>query len=57
MSITLAACASVPAQTLTDSESAVRAAEEVGAADQPQAQYRLSLAREQIAAAKEEERR
>lgn len=46
------ACATVPAEAVTDSQAAVRAAEEVGAANQPQAQYHLELAREQIAAAK-----
>lgn len=46
------ACATVPAEAVTNSQAAVRAAEEVGAANQPQAQFHLELAREQIAAAK-----
>jgi len=47
------ACASVPPEALTESQAAVRAAEEVGAQSQPQAQYHLQLAQEQIAAAKQ----
>jgi hypothetical protein len=48
------ACASYPApqQHMADSVAAVRGAEEVGAADQPQAALNLKLAQEEVARAK-----
>lgn len=45
------ACANAPTAELTESRSALRAAEEVGAAEQPSAAYHLELARDQIDAA------
>jgi hypothetical protein len=50
----LAACASYPApqQHMADSIAAVRGAEEVGAAAQPQAALNLKLAQEELAKAK-----
>jgi hypothetical protein len=50
----LAACASYPApqQHMADSIAAVRGAEEVGAATQPQAALNLKLAQEELAKAK-----
>ena len=47
------ACASVSTQRLTESQAAVRAAEEVGASETPKGQYHLNLAKEQIAEAKD----
>jgi hypothetical protein len=48
----LVACASKPTGQLGESEAAYRAAEEVGARNQPEAAYHLKLAHEQIVAAK-----
>ena len=48
----LVACASAPTAQLGESEAAYRAAQEVGAAKQPDAAYHLKLAEDQIAAAK-----
>lgn len=48
----MVACASVSQEAVTESQAAVRAAEEVGAEKQPQGQYHLDLAKEQIAAAR-----
>jgi hypothetical protein len=50
----LAACASyqAPQQHIADSTAAVRGAEEVGAASQPQAALNLKLAQEELARAK-----
>jgi hypothetical protein len=49
----LAGCASAPTKQLGESQAALRAAEEVGAGDHPEAAYHLKLAEDQIAAAKE----
>jgi len=49
----LVACASAPTAQLGESEAAYRAAQEVGAAKQPDAAYHLKLAEDQIAAAKQ----
>ena len=43
--------AEVPAQKVTDSRAAIRAAEEVGAKQHPQAALHLELARDQVALA------
>lgn len=48
----LVACASSPTAQLSKSEAAYRAAEEVGAANQPTSAYHLKLAQDEIAAAK-----
>jgi len=48
----LFACASAPTAQLGESEAAYRAAQEVGAAEQPDAAYHLKLAEDQIATAK-----
>ena len=48
----LFACAAAPTAQLGESEAAYRAAQEVGAANQPDAAYHLKLAEDQIAAAK-----
>jgi uncharacterized protein YqfA (UPF0365 family) len=52
--VTLVACAGYPApqQHMADSVAAVRGAEEVGAAAQPQAALNLKLAQEELARAK-----
>ena len=50
----LFACAAAPTAQLGETEAAYRAAQEVGAADQPDAAYHLKLAEDQIAAAKKE---
>jgi hypothetical protein len=42
------ACASPPQQQLMETQSAVRAAEEVGARDTPKAAYHLRVAQEQL---------
>jgi len=49
----IVACASAPTAQLGESEAAYRAAQEVGAAKQPDAAYHLKLAEDQIAAAKQ----
>ena len=46
------ACVSAPTAQLGESEAAYRAAQEVGAANQPDAAFHLELAKEQIADAK-----
>jgi hypothetical protein len=48
----IVACASAPTAQLGESEAAYRAAQEVGAADQPDAALHLELAKAQIADAK-----
>jgi hypothetical protein len=48
----LVGCASAPTAQLGRSQAAYRAAQEVGAADRPDAAYHLKLAQDQIAAAK-----
>jgi hypothetical protein len=50
---TIVACASAPTAQLGETEAAYRAAQEVGAAKQPDAAYHLKLAEDQIAAAKQ----
>ena len=50
----LFACASSPTRQLSDAEASYRAAQEVGAAEQPDSAYHLKLAEDQIAAAKKE---
>lgn len=45
-------CAAAPTAQLGETEAAYRAAQEVGAADQPDAAYHLKLAQDQIAGAK-----
>ena len=52
LSFSLVACASAPTAQLGETEAAYRAAQEVGAAKQPDAAYHLKLAEDQIAAAK-----
>ena len=49
----LVGCASAPTKQLGESQAALRAAEEVGAGNHPEAAYHLKLAEDQIAAAKE----
>jgi hypothetical protein len=44
--------AAVPAEKLTDAESSIRAAQEVGGSSVPQAQLHLKLAQEQVATAR-----
>lgn len=53
LALGLVACAAAPPPThkLSDSKAAVRAAEEVGAGEAPQAALHLKLARDQIASA------
>lgn len=46
-------CASVPTKELGESEAALRAADELGAGNHPEAAYHFKLAEDQIAAAKE----
>lgn len=48
----LCACASAPTQQLTKSQSALRAAQEFGAPEYPDAAYHLKLAKDQIEEAK-----
>lgn len=48
----LTACATAPRQQLTNAEATVRAAEAVGAKDEPRASYHLKLAKDQIEVAK-----
>ncbi len=48
----LSACASAPTTQLNESESALRAATEVGAPEVPEAAYHLKLAKDQIEEAK-----
>jgi hypothetical protein len=49
----LVGCASAPTKQMGESQAAMRAAEEVGAGNHPEAAYHLKLAEDQIAAAKE----
>jgi len=49
----LCGCASAPNRELGESQAALRAAEEVGAGNHPDAAYHLKLAEDQIAAAKQ----
>jgi hypothetical protein len=46
-------CASAPTKQMGESQAALRAAEEVGAGNHPEAAYHLKLAQDQLAAAKE----
>jgi hypothetical protein len=46
-------CASAPSKQLGESQAALRAADELGAGNYPEAAYHLKLAEDQIAAAKE----
>lgn len=50
----LSACASAPTRQLSDAQAAYRAAQEVGAAQQPDSAYHLKLAEDQIAKARKE---
>ena len=51
--VLLGGCASAPTKQMSESQAAMRAAEEVGAGNHPEAAYHLKLAEDQIAAAKE----